>query len=110
MQIAVLFAVLLTYFTLRKRMGRRPTLTSLGVVYFASWSIIGGIRVLNKCLRSGGEAVQFDDTDLVCVGFGIISMVWISAAEIWRHLGTRSEESDTSGGQPPGRVPSDQLR
>jgi hypothetical protein len=78
-------------------MRRQPTLTSLGVVYFASWSIIGGIRVLNKCLRESGQPIQFDDTDLVCVGFGIISMVWISAAEIWKHLGYKREESATPG-------------
>lgn len=74
------------FLIVRHLRGRRTTLADLGAVYFAIGSIIGGIDVLIKCHRGNGGIPQLNEADLMFLGFGIFSMVWISVAEIRRHL------------------------
>ena len=96
MLIAAICTPIISYLGVRFWMKRHPTLSSFGVVYFSYWSIIGGLRVLDKCIRGGGNPIQFSETDLMCVGFGIISMVWISFVSIWSQLSPKqsSQRSD----------------
>lgn len=86
MPIVIICLPLLGYLGVRIWMKRPPTLAGFGVVYFAVWSVSGGVRVLTKCLQNKGEPITFDDADLMCVGFGIVSMIWISCVSIWKEV------------------------
>ena len=84
--ILVSAVIAIAYLLTRHFMSLPRSLAGFGIVYFGCWTILGGARVIAKCLSAVSGSVVLDDLDIVCICFGFIAMTWLSVESIWKQL------------------------